>query len=645
MKSLSCVIIVLLLAVALRAQGTLHPYLQSEIQQAKIDQKLPVYFVLADRLGYDHWFPRVNQLNIDVRRALVVAELKAHAVRTQRELLSALAPFEAAGVVEGMSRNWLGNFVKCRATPDAIHACAALKSVAEVWSDRSPLPAQVEDVGAPVADAPLSNAGFVLPNPGAGNGPTETRADLVWCLGIDGSGVVVMNSDSGINTGHNDLAGRLWTNPGEIPGNFIDDDGNGKIDDVYGWNFGLNNASLDDGGGHGTRTAGCLVADGTCNGTIYGQAPGARVMTGRLTGESSQWDAIQYALDEGAHTQTSSHSYKLNFNPPPNYRMHRDVGDNSLAAGLIRTNSTSNNGGQCGSATSFNRRPFNISAPGCLPPPYLDPNQTLVGQKGGCLGVGAHNVTNGNLMSYSPCGPFAWDFSDLIAVRPTYPAANWDPANHDDYPWNGGGSQGLLKPDLTSPTNTTTPSSGTCTTTTFSGTSNATPNANGCMILWKSANMSLKPEDVAMIAHQTATASGNLPGKEDGFGAGRIDARNGLDLALCVHRIDGEPAWAVDHSVAQPITLELDGVPNSAALIAIGTQRIATQTFGGVIGIGGTTLILWLASTDAQGDMTLNFALPASLQGTVVYTQAFLGDGQITNGLLSSNVIKTTFVP
>jgi subtilisin family serine protease len=110
--------------------------------------------------------------------------------------------------------------------------------------------------------------------------------------------------DTGVDLGHPDLAAKLWTNPGEIPANGLDDDGNGKIDDVHGWHFfhGYNlepaeNAVVQDDNGHGTHVAG-IAAAATNNG--IGVA-GVKVLDEYGSGWYSDVAAgIVYAADQGA---------------------------------------------------------------------------------------------------------------------------------------------------------------------------------------------------------------------------------------------------------------------------------------------------------------------------------------------------------
>src|SRR6185369_12590240 len=70
---------------------------------------------------------------------------------------------------------------------------------------------------------------------------TATLMDQDLAVGkfpsIQGKGQLIVDIDSGINFNHPKLAGRIWTNPGEIAGNHIDDDHDGKIDDIHGWDF------------------------------------------------------------------------------------------------------------------------------------------------------------------------------------------------------------------------------------------------------------------------------------------------------------------------------------------------------------------------------------------------------------------------
>ena len=78
-----------------------------------------------------------------------------------------------------------------------------------------------------VPDDPLYGSQWALPKIGAPAG---------WDAATTGTPVTVAVIDTGIDTTHPDLSGRLWTNPGEIPGNNVDDDGDGLKDDVHGWN-------------------------------------------------------------------------------------------------------------------------------------------------------------------------------------------------------------------------------------------------------------------------------------------------------------------------------------------------------------------------------------------------------------------------
>ena len=182
----------------------------------------------------------------------------------------------------------------------------------------------------------------------------------VWDRETGDSSVVVAIIDSGVDTTHPDLRNNIWVNQGEIGGDGIDNDGNGYIDDIKGWDFVTNDADpspdyssaclnggscIAEGVHHGTIVAGVLAAQGNNGIGLTGVTWDAKIMSLRALDSSGIGDtigvaeAVRYAIDNGADI------INLSFVGPANdNRLHEAITD-AYNAGLIVVTAVGNGDG------------------------------------------------------------------------------------------------------------------------------------------------------------------------------------------------------------------------------------------------------------------------------------------------------------
>lgn len=147
----------------------------------------------------------------------------------------------------------------------------------------------------------------------------DANLAAAWAVTAGRSDIIVSIHDEGIDVNHEDLKANLWVNTKEIPGNGIDDDGNGYIDDVHGFNFTKLTGNID-ANSHGTHVAGTVAAvnnngigvSGVAGGT--GNGDGVKVMSTQILGEGSTGGNIfrsyVYAADMGAVISQNSWGYQ-----------------------------------------------------------------------------------------------------------------------------------------------------------------------------------------------------------------------------------------------------------------------------------------------------------------------------------------------
>jgi hypothetical protein len=142
-------------------------------------------------------------------------------------------------------------------------------------------------------------------------GHYQIKVEQAWNT-TSGAGVIAAVVDTGIDYTHPDIVANLWSNSDEIAGNGIDDDNNGYIDDVRGYDFASYDNDPKDGHGHGTHVAGTIAASGNNGLGIIGLAYQAKIMPIKglddngSGSDTSLAGALSYAADNGADVINNS---------------------------------------------------------------------------------------------------------------------------------------------------------------------------------------------------------------------------------------------------------------------------------------------------------------------------------------------------
>jgi subtilisin family serine protease len=266
----------------------------------------PTPATMSKALGAD--VTRVEHVTENLYRVVLAPAAEAVVVSKGADSFKAKALASGSGVVQSIQKNHVYRIGLNRPTANA-EAFAAASRMA-VAADNPPI------------QAPNANpARGPDPRMSSQWGLTKVQAADAWNVTRGNRDVIVAIIDTGVDYNHEDLRDHMWRNPGEIAGNNIDDDGNGFVDDVVGYDFAANDAfpydlmsasRIDGNPGHGTHCSGVAAGAGLNAVGISGVAPNVSIMGVRFISESGEGTtadavrAINYAVANGAKVLSNS---------------------------------------------------------------------------------------------------------------------------------------------------------------------------------------------------------------------------------------------------------------------------------------------------------------------------------------------------
>eukprot|EP00913_Durusdinium_trenchii_P008968 g8434.t1 len=282
---------------------------------ARVEYAIRSRWPMAEFATIDTWNAairdRAGQITTDDRRTLVVEWMtaKEHPTKIDFPGFQVFGDAEfvpAAKAVPGMYEVTIGHFTSVEQAVAGFTAHAAVEFAEPNY--------RIQLAAFSPPNDPLFDDQWALHNTGQGSGTEDADIDALeaWSVTTGDRSVVVAVIDTGIDYAHTDLAANMWFNSGEIPWNGVDDDGNGFVDDVHGYDFVNNDGDPSDDHGHGTHVAGTIAAVGD-NGTgVVGVAPGVRLMALKFldaAGNGYISDAVRaldYAVAMGATISNNS---------------------------------------------------------------------------------------------------------------------------------------------------------------------------------------------------------------------------------------------------------------------------------------------------------------------------------------------------
>ena len=198
-----------------------------------------------------------------------------------------------------------------------------------------------------------------------------TQASSAWGAGKLGSSTVYVGIiDEGYMYDHEDLADNAGTNPGEIAGNRVDDDGNGLVDDVYGWDFDGNNNTVFDGTGddHGTHVAGTIGGVGGNGKGVAGVVWNVKLLSAKFLGSrggttSNAIKAVDYFTDLKQNQGINIVATNNSWGGGGYSQALKDAIDRADAAGILFIAAAGNSGTDNDASASY---PSNYDSPNVI---------------------------------------------------------------------------------------------------------------------------------------------------------------------------------------------------------------------------------------------------------------------------------------